>query len=256
MPRGRRLLAVFVAAVLVVLPVADGSALAGLRGVGYAVCHQLPDRSFFIEGAQLPLCARCTGIYLGFLIGMLGMAVLGKLTASQAPPRAVSAVLLVAIVSMGLDGFNSLLQFVGAPAVYETTNFLRLATGMAAGTAIALLIVPLLNESLWAKPDPAESVSDLGELAGYGVLVAMGVMVVYSTSPFLLYPIAVVSTFGVLATLTAAGAALTASLMKKGRRAVSIRGAYPLLAIGFALAVASLAVFGGAKAYFSLTAGL
>lgn len=33
--------------------------------VGSAVCHQLPARSFALWGAQMPVCARCTGIYLG-----------------------------------------------------------------------------------------------------------------------------------------------------------------------------------------------
>lgn len=29
------------------------------------LCHQRPDRSFFIRGHQLPLCARCTGLVCG-----------------------------------------------------------------------------------------------------------------------------------------------------------------------------------------------
>lgn len=33
------------------------------------VCHQDPARSLVIAGALLPVCARCTGIYLGFLAG-------------------------------------------------------------------------------------------------------------------------------------------------------------------------------------------
>jgi uncharacterized membrane protein len=32
---------------------------------GSLVCHQLPERSFHWHGAQLAVCARCTGIYLG-----------------------------------------------------------------------------------------------------------------------------------------------------------------------------------------------
>ncbi len=30
-------------------------------------CHQKPERSFFISGYQFPLCARCTGILIGYL---------------------------------------------------------------------------------------------------------------------------------------------------------------------------------------------
>ena len=37
----------------------------------YSGCHQMPERSFFINGMQFPLCARCTGILAGYLVGVL-----------------------------------------------------------------------------------------------------------------------------------------------------------------------------------------
>jgi hypothetical protein len=33
--------------------------------VGSVVCHQLPERSFHLFAVQMPVCARCTGIYFG-----------------------------------------------------------------------------------------------------------------------------------------------------------------------------------------------
>ena len=33
--------------------------------VGGLICHQLPERSFHLWSAQMPVCARCTGIYIG-----------------------------------------------------------------------------------------------------------------------------------------------------------------------------------------------
>lgn len=35
--------------------------------IQFVHCHQLPHRSFFFRGKQFPVCARCTGIYLGYL---------------------------------------------------------------------------------------------------------------------------------------------------------------------------------------------
>ena len=32
-------------------------------------CHQLPERSFFIKGQQFPVCARCTGAFIGYIAG-------------------------------------------------------------------------------------------------------------------------------------------------------------------------------------------
>jgi uncharacterized membrane protein len=38
---------------------------AAIYEVGSLVCHQRPERSFQMWGAQLPVCARCTGLYVG-----------------------------------------------------------------------------------------------------------------------------------------------------------------------------------------------
>ena len=35
------------------------------------ICHQRPDRSFHTAGVQWPVCARCSGLYLGASIGAL-----------------------------------------------------------------------------------------------------------------------------------------------------------------------------------------
>jgi len=41
---------------------------------GAVVCHQKPERSFHLAGQPLPVCARCTGIYAGAALAVLGMA--------------------------------------------------------------------------------------------------------------------------------------------------------------------------------------
>lgn len=35
--------------------------------IEFVGCHRKPERSFFWKGKQLPLCARCTGIHLGYV---------------------------------------------------------------------------------------------------------------------------------------------------------------------------------------------
>jgi len=39
--------------------------------VGHLICHQRADRSFHAWGVQLPVCARCTGLYAGAVGGAL-----------------------------------------------------------------------------------------------------------------------------------------------------------------------------------------
>lgn len=38
---------------------------AAVYEIGSLICHQRPERSFHLWGAQLAVCARCAGIYLG-----------------------------------------------------------------------------------------------------------------------------------------------------------------------------------------------
>jgi hypothetical protein len=42
--------------------------------VGSLLCHQRPERSFFLWGSQMPVCARCTGIYAGAALALLFVA--------------------------------------------------------------------------------------------------------------------------------------------------------------------------------------
>ncbi|RPJ75830.1 MAG: DUF2085 domain-containing protein [Acidobacteria bacterium] len=44
---------------------------AGAYVSGGLVCHQRPERSFHLAGAQLPVCGRCTGLYLSTAAGVL-----------------------------------------------------------------------------------------------------------------------------------------------------------------------------------------
>ncbi len=44
---------------------------AGVYWLGSLVCHQRPERSFHLAGAQLPVCARCTGLYLSGALGLV-----------------------------------------------------------------------------------------------------------------------------------------------------------------------------------------
>ncbi len=96
-PLGRLLTALAVVwAVLVVaapwlatVPAVGGDYLsASAYAFGALVCHQRPERSFHLAGAQLPVCARCTGLYLSAALGIL--FVWARRPSPAAPVRAVA----------------------------------------------------------------------------------------------------------------------------------------------------------------------
>ena len=100
------------------------------------ICHQLPERSFYLFNHQLPVCARCTGIYFG--------AFLGSFFARRESPS--PWYLVIALIPMALDGGTQLL-------FRESNNVLRLATGLIAGFAVVFyLYAGLFPEKSGLKP--------------------------------------------------------------------------------------------------------
>lgn len=84
----------------------------------YWGCHQLPDRSFFYKGYQIPVCARCTGIIIGYFISIIYAILFHQLKITTS---------IVLIMFMAIDGTLQLLT------AYSSTNTKRLITGMLAG---------------------------------------------------------------------------------------------------------------------------
>ena len=98
--------------------------------IGDAECHQLAERSYFLNGNQMPFCSRDLGLFTGLVFA------LGFVAFYRYKINPVYAIL--GLVPIGLDG--------GLQAVtsYESTNPLRLFTGIVAGAAMALLIAHFL----------------------------------------------------------------------------------------------------------------
>ena len=60
--------------------------------LGHFICHQRPERSFFIGGQQLPVCARCTGLYLGAALAIpFGVCGCRGVEPAQSPHPLVAA---------------------------------------------------------------------------------------------------------------------------------------------------------------------
>ncbi len=79
--------------------------------IGYAVCHQISARSFHIGSFKLPLCARCSGMYLGAMTGLVFQAVVGR-RRTKIPHWSILAALGVFLVAFGIDGANSYLYLI------------------------------------------------------------------------------------------------------------------------------------------------
>lgn len=171
--------------------------------VGGAVCHRILSHSFSLAGRQLPLCARCTGTFLGALTALIGQAVFLRRRGIHFPPPPITVLLVGFILLMGLDGLNSYVDLMrGEPLFYEPRNELRLITGALNGLALGALLWPMVNFSLWRNPQPGPVIRN-GKDLGILLLMEAGVVaLVLSGWPALLYPLALASALGVLTMLT------------------------------------------------------
>lgn len=187
-----------VSAITLFLVVEPHDALAKASLIGFATCHRIPERSLVIDGRQLPLCARCTGIYIGLLAGWTWLMLRRRLRATQLPSRPITVVLVAFIGLMGIDGLNSLAILAGLPHLYETQNWMRVFTGMLYGIAASLLLTPYVMVTLWREPsgDPSmENWVELLLLVNAGAALAM---LALTEASFLLWPLVIVSVAGVL----------------------------------------------------------
>jgi uncharacterized membrane protein len=242
LPSSRALTVLAVAVALTVLVSWLLSTPPGLLGkadaLGYAVCHRIDGRSFHLGDRQFPLCARCTGMYLGALLGMAGMLVMGRGRAGGMPTRRVMVVLVGFMALMGVDGLNSYATlFPGLPHLYEPQNWLRLVTGMGNGLTLAALVLPVLNQTLWQDWQARPVLANFRELAGLVVSAAVVVALVLSDNVVVLYPLALLSAVGLLALVVVLNTSILLIALRRENRAQRWTGALLPLLAGVTLAI-------------------
>ena len=144
------------------------------------------------------MCARDTGIYLGFVIGLLVLAALDRgRRRTEVPPPWVLALGAVLVAVMGWDGVTS---YAG---LRPTTNLIRLATGLGTGFALTLVIVPLLNAQLWRRRSPERVLGETWEVAVWAAAIPLSFVAIWWGGPALGTAYAVLTAVAILVTLTA-----------------------------------------------------
>jgi uncharacterized membrane protein len=139
-------LAVAWLALLLSAPLLPAPIAAVAYAIGSLICHQRPERSFHIDAFQLPVCARCIGIYAGVAAGALVGALLRLETLDTVTQRLESrrfwgltrGVTLAACVptaaTVGLEWLG----------VWQTSNLTRALAGAPLGFAVAVVVTGAL----------------------------------------------------------------------------------------------------------------
>jgi uncharacterized membrane protein len=123
------------------------------------LCHQLPERSFFVCGHQVGFCHRCVALYTsivaaGLLFGLLRRRI-------RPISLKIGGLLLLPILIDGLthmvDDLSGL-GFRGGGDAIGTLNFwLRMITGALAGIVVLLAIYPRAERDLRGAVDKLTS---------------------------------------------------------------------------------------------------
>ncbi|MCX7860065.1 MAG: DUF2085 domain-containing protein [Chloroflexus sp.] len=209
----------------------------------HGICAQ--SHNLIAGGVQFPLCARDSGIYLGLMVTLGVMAVLGRMRAGRLPPLPISLTLIGLIGAMGIDGLNSTVAELGLAPAYPPRDDLRLITGLGFGAALAVGLLLVANQTLRApdllaaKQAPIESWRELGIVFGGLGLV---VLAIAANQAVLAWPLVLLSVIGVTGVMTFAVALpISAIAGLSGRVRHARQLALPGIA-GFLVALLLLAV--------------
>jgi uncharacterized membrane protein len=216
-------------------------ALTGADYAGYAVCHRITSRSFTVAGRQMPLCARCTGMYLGAALTFAALALAGRRRWTQLPNYPILLTLIGFVGLMGIDGVNSYTHFFpNFPHVYTPQNWLRLATGLGTGLMMGAILFPALAQTLWYDQVDRPSITSFRELEGLVLLAGLAALLVLSDQPTIAYILALISGGGVVMILTALNSMILLIVLRRDAQARRWREAAAPLLIGLVLAIAQI----------------
>ncbi len=112
------------------------------------LCHQIPSRSFALNGHPLAVCGRCLGIYAGFAAGIVLYPLLRGFSRISLPSIGL---FLTLTVPMALDGGG------GVIGAWRSPIGLRFATGFAWGTLLPFYFITGLVDFVRTRRERRES---------------------------------------------------------------------------------------------------
>jgi uncharacterized membrane protein len=212
-----------------------------IRLLGYAVCHQIEERSFFYHNLQSPLCARCTGMYLGGMLAIGYQVWQGR--KGRFPPAWVMIMLGGLFIWFGIDGLNSFLHFFpGFAQGYQPSNLFRLITGTGVGLGIGAILTPLFNQTAWADWINRSFFEKWYSFPILLLLAALMVAGVYSQHPVILLPAMVISGLSVVFLLSSLHTVLALMLTRRSNLQLTWRQMMLPLLIGLNVAFVQILV--------------
>lgn len=204
--------------------------------IGSSVCHQLSSHSIIREGVQFPLCARCSGLYLGCLIALAYYTTRGK--KNGLPKRGYLLTLLFMTLAWAGDGVNSFISdFVGQPFLWTTSNTTRLVTGFGMGLVLSTALMTLFNLTVWKERQKEPLLNHIWQIGAYALAAAgLGALLLFGNL-LVFYALANISIFTILVVISLLYTIFWVIVLKKDNTFTNLKALVFYLAAGFASAM-------------------
>lgn len=231
--------------------------------IGYAVCHRISERSFHThDGRALPLCARCSGMYLGAAVGLIFQGLIGWRRSGN-PGWSVISILILFLIAFGIDGANSYLYLVKSvdarfdfiPTLYIPNNTLRLFTGSGMGLGIAAVLFPAFNQTVWKEQNNARAIPNLKTFAALAALMIVVDLLVLTESDWVLVPATFISAGAVLVLLTMIYSMVWLMIMRQENAFTSIMQMGMALLAGLTIALLQIGAIDAVRFWLTGTWG-
>ena len=217
-----------------------------LNAIAYSVCHQMPDHSFAFGDLHPPLCARCTGMYLGALITIIAHFIWGK--HGKFPPWWITVFLIIGLIAFAVDGVNSTLSlFSWYPKLYETTNLTRLITGLAVGLGIGSTLSVVFNQTVWINYQRSSAFEKGHRFLSIVLVLALLAAAIYSQKPVLFYPVSILTGCAIVFILWMLHCTLATFILKRSNQANSWQDLLPQGLLGLIMTFAQIGILSLAR---------
>jgi len=221
---------------LVWLAIPAGNWLGRFWSVGSSVCHQIPSHSLIHNYLQFPLCARCTGLYIGCLVSLIYYFTQGK--RKSLPERPYRYALLFFFILWAGDGLNSFLNdLLNRIILYETTNITRLVTGFGMGLVMSTALMTLFNTVVWKDAENSALLQNITQIFFYAFTSLFFGWMLLHPSKFFFNIMSLASIITVLIVISMLYMIFWVIILKKENQFKSFPQLIPYILVGLATAL-------------------
>jgi len=165
-----------------------------IEKIGFSICHQLSSRSLDIGNLYLPVCSRCSGIYIGFTVSAVILFIMFRKRENNLPPAYIIVISCLFIFSTVLNGILSYLT------PLSTGNNARFITGFLCGASAAVILYPIFVFQYYKKSKNIKIFSSPVKFIIHFIILAVFIAVVLARINFLDYFFYYLTAFSIIFT--------------------------------------------------------